>query len=424
MDLHALGEQIGGRLVVRALDQGENRSRRLDHGFLTLHELRDHRLGRRHAFGLLDRREAGVGLVRPGRRVPERADALGDQVNRERELVVLRLEHEVQRVEHRPGHVPVEVVRLQVERVGVGEQARKAVGDLLAILRRDADVDLGGGALVRFHAGSPLLRKGAHPTAASRAIIVAIPAAAPSAGRTPALRSCGTISCSTTKSIAPAAADSAQGRAMADPPATDAPISPPTGSSSPVANAMPNAAIRATPRLASAVATTRPSGMFWSAMPSVTAPPAPLSDAAPTARPSGRLWSAMATATSIALRADEAERPTRVAGRCWCGNARSAQWSPSAPPARPIATIAAALPPPASVVADSNAGTRRDSTAAASMMPALKPSVVARPASETCRTASAGSAPRPVAAAVSAVAASAAAAASFPATHCIARAAR
>ena len=40
-----------------------------------------------------------------------------------RELVVLLLEHEMQRLEHRPGDVPVEVVGLEIKRVGIGQQA-------------------------------------------------------------------------------------------------------------------------------------------------------------------------------------------------------------------------------------------------------------------------------------------------------------
>jgi hypothetical protein len=40
-------------------------------------------------------------LVGAGRREAERADALGDQIHGEGQLVVLGLEHEVQRLEHR-----------------------------------------------------------------------------------------------------------------------------------------------------------------------------------------------------------------------------------------------------------------------------------------------------------------------------------
>ena len=47
----------------------------------------------------------------------------------------------VQGLEHGALHVPVKVVGLEVERVVVGEQAREAVGDLLAILLRNAYVD-------------------------------------------------------------------------------------------------------------------------------------------------------------------------------------------------------------------------------------------------------------------------------------------
>jgi hypothetical protein len=75
----------------------------------------------------------------------ERADPLGDRIDRVPELGVLRHEHQVQRVEHRPGDVPVEVVRRQVERVGVGEQLRQAADDGGTVGVVDADVDAGSG---------------------------------------------------------------------------------------------------------------------------------------------------------------------------------------------------------------------------------------------------------------------------------------
>jgi hypothetical protein len=68
-----------------------------------------------------------------------------DQVDRQPEFVVLLLEHQVQRVEHRAGDVPVVVVRLQVQRVGVGEEPTELRGDLEAGLLGDADVDEGLG---------------------------------------------------------------------------------------------------------------------------------------------------------------------------------------------------------------------------------------------------------------------------------------
>jgi hypothetical protein len=47
----------------------------------------------------------------------------------------------VKRLEHRAGHVPVVVVRLEVERVGVGQQARESLGYLAAVALLDAYVD-------------------------------------------------------------------------------------------------------------------------------------------------------------------------------------------------------------------------------------------------------------------------------------------
>jgi hypothetical protein len=48
----------------------------------------------------------------------------------------------MQRLEHRAGDVPVEIMGFEVKRVSVGKQTGKTVRDLLAILLRDADVDL------------------------------------------------------------------------------------------------------------------------------------------------------------------------------------------------------------------------------------------------------------------------------------------
>jgi hypothetical protein len=93
----------GDRLV--ALDQDRDHLERL----------------RRIARHVLDRAQLAELRVRAGGRMAERADALGHGVDRVPELGVLRHEHQVQRVEHRPGHVPVEVVGRQVQRVGVGE---------------------------------------------------------------------------------------------------------------------------------------------------------------------------------------------------------------------------------------------------------------------------------------------------------------
>jgi hypothetical protein len=97
------------------------------------------RLG--HTRGFLDGRELGEFPAGARRGISQRADAFRDQIERVPQLGVLVHEHEVQGVEHRPFHVPVEVVSLEIERVGVGEHARQTLHDLLAVPRLDADVD-------------------------------------------------------------------------------------------------------------------------------------------------------------------------------------------------------------------------------------------------------------------------------------------
>ena len=108
---------------------GEHRAGGAGDGLLTLDETADHLGGVGSVVVLGDRRERRELAVagRCGR--AERADALGDEVDGEGELVVLRLEHEVQCLEHRAGDVPVVVVGLEIQRVGVGEQPGQTVGD-------------------------------------------------------------------------------------------------------------------------------------------------------------------------------------------------------------------------------------------------------------------------------------------------------
>jgi hypothetical protein len=72
--------------------------------------------------------------------VPERTDALGDEIDRVPRLGVLLHEHLVKRLEHRTFDVPVEVVRLEIDDVRVGEQARQALGDRGAVFSRDSSV--------------------------------------------------------------------------------------------------------------------------------------------------------------------------------------------------------------------------------------------------------------------------------------------
>jgi len=58
---------------------------------------------------------------------------------------ILRLKHHMQGVEHGAGDVPVEIVGLEVQGVGVGEKARQFVGDGAAGGFGQADIDVHGG---------------------------------------------------------------------------------------------------------------------------------------------------------------------------------------------------------------------------------------------------------------------------------------
>lgn len=98
----------------------------------------------RDTFGLRDRGEPDELLVGARRGVAQGANAPGDQIERVPQLSVLIHEHQVQRVENRTLDIPVKVVGLLVERVGVGQQARQALRDALAVLFSDANVGASG----------------------------------------------------------------------------------------------------------------------------------------------------------------------------------------------------------------------------------------------------------------------------------------
>ena len=94
--------------------------------------------------------DAALLSQRLGERVNKRlseaqpSETVGDQVDSQRQFGVLGFEHQMQGVEHRPGNVPMEVVGLQVQGIGVGQQAGQAVGDGGAICFLDTDVDVHG----------------------------------------------------------------------------------------------------------------------------------------------------------------------------------------------------------------------------------------------------------------------------------------
>jgi hypothetical protein len=72
--------------------------------------------------------------------VAEGADAFGDLVERIPLFGVVAHEHQVQGVEHRPGDVPVKVVRRQVERIAIGQQAGQPSRDSGAVEVGNVDV--------------------------------------------------------------------------------------------------------------------------------------------------------------------------------------------------------------------------------------------------------------------------------------------
>ena len=146
MGLQALGQQVLGWRVVGIVGDFQRFARGAAHRLVAGDQLLDHAApiaaADRRAF--LDRGQAGELGEAGGRIEAQRADALGDLVQCVPLFGVLGFEHGVQGVEHRPGHVPVEVVGLQVQGEGVGQEVRQAGRDLLAVAGGDADVDARG----------------------------------------------------------------------------------------------------------------------------------------------------------------------------------------------------------------------------------------------------------------------------------------
>ena len=69
---------------------------------------------------------------RAERRAADLAHALGDVVGDGEDLVGLLVEEQVVVAEMRPAHVPMEILGLEVEREGVGEQRVERAGDVAA----------------------------------------------------------------------------------------------------------------------------------------------------------------------------------------------------------------------------------------------------------------------------------------------------
>lgn len=63
------------------------------------------------------------------RREAQCVNPLGNRVDGQSELRVLLLEHQVQSAKYWTGHVPVKVMGLQVQHVGICQQVRKAIPD-------------------------------------------------------------------------------------------------------------------------------------------------------------------------------------------------------------------------------------------------------------------------------------------------------
>jgi len=105
--------------------------------------LPDHLFGIGHAVTVLDAGERGELLITARRGIAQGTDTLRQHVHCVPRLGVLRHEHQVQSLEHRSGHVPVEIVRLQIQRVGVRQHPRQSIGDVAPVFFRKTNIDAG-----------------------------------------------------------------------------------------------------------------------------------------------------------------------------------------------------------------------------------------------------------------------------------------
>jgi len=139
--LEATGDHVGGAFVTCGLGALDGVAGRRGGDLVAFDQLGHHVFPLRHAGFFLDRGElAELAVGARGEHV-EDADALGHFVGGQPEGVVLHLEHGVEAVELRARHVPMEIVRLQVQRIGVREELGQMLRDRFAVFLGDTDID-------------------------------------------------------------------------------------------------------------------------------------------------------------------------------------------------------------------------------------------------------------------------------------------
>jgi len=141
VELDALGEKVGTGFVGRFFHDGVNRPGSAHDGLVSVNEELDHLFRPGNPGDFPDAAEVYEFAVGSGGWQAEGANPLGDGIDGDRHLGVVGLEHHVQGLEHGAGDVPVKVVGLQIERVGVGEETGKPRRDVGAVCFTDADVD-------------------------------------------------------------------------------------------------------------------------------------------------------------------------------------------------------------------------------------------------------------------------------------------
>ena len=141
MHLKTLGQEIGGGLVIGLVGHREHGAGGPRHRLVARHQLLKHAGSIGNAGFLGDHGQLRVLGVAAGSGEAQGPNPLGDIVDRHAQFRVLGHEHGVKRIELRPGHVPVEIVGLEVQGVGVGQDFAQTISDRAPICFRNADID-------------------------------------------------------------------------------------------------------------------------------------------------------------------------------------------------------------------------------------------------------------------------------------------
>jgi len=142
VDLHSFRQEIGSNFIVCSIRYRKHGSSGAGDGFLTVDELPNHFLCRRHTTFFSDGGAfCKIGICcRCGK--SERTNSFCDRIDCIREFRIFLLKHQMQCLKHWSGDVPVKIMCFEIERVCVREQVGQTFRDLPPILFANSDINL------------------------------------------------------------------------------------------------------------------------------------------------------------------------------------------------------------------------------------------------------------------------------------------